>query len=141
MPTLKRDHQALLNLAELEAGDSLLDLGSGAGGLLLAAARRGVTATGIELNPFLWAYSKLRTWPERQLITIKLGNYWQMPWPEVDCVYVFLIGRYMSKLDRELSSRLKRQTKVVSYVFDIPGRKPLNRLHNAKLYLYEIDAN
>jgi len=115
----------------------LLDLGSGTGGLLVAAARRGIAGTGIELNPLLWVYSRVRTWPQRRLVTIKLGNYWQTSWPEVDGIYVFLIARYMLKLDRELTKRLARPTKVVSYVFDIPGKTPTKRLHNAKLYLYD----
>ena len=127
----------MLDLADLKEGDSLLDLGSGTGGLLVAAAKRGVSGVGIELNPLLWAYSQIHIWPHRDQIKIKLGNYWQLDWPEVDCIYVFLIDRYMKKLDRELTSRLKRPTKVVSYVFKIPDKTPVRRLHNAQLYEYE----
>lgn len=131
----------MLDLADLKEGDRLLDLGSGTGGLLITAARRGISGVGIELNPLLWAYSQLRIWPYRRQIQIKLGNYWQLDWPVVDCIYVFLIDRYMPKLDRELTSRLKQPTKVASYVFKIPGKKPVRRLHNAQLYLYDIDKS
>ena len=49
----ERDVEAALTLAQVRRGDRLIDLGSGDGRVVLAAARRGAEALGVELNPAL----------------------------------------------------------------------------------------
>jgi SAM-dependent methyltransferase len=49
---------AMLDLAEVSEGDTLYDLGSGDGRVLLAAARRGARAVGIEIDPELARQSR-----------------------------------------------------------------------------------
>ncbi len=136
LPVLSRDVEKLLDLADIKAGETLLDLGCGDGRLLRAAARRGVRGIGYEINPFVWAAAQLLCWPHRKLVSVRLGNYWTMQWPQADVVYVFLIDRYMIKLDQALRKRLDRPTRVVSYVFEIPGVTAVRSTNNARLYYY-----
>lgn len=136
LPILRRDHQALLDLCELRAGQTLLDLGSGDGRLLRYAASRGINCIGYEINPLVYAVSLIVCWRYRSRITIHLANFWSVKLPPADAVYVFLIDRYMRKLDHKLSAEITRPTPVVSYIFDIPGRKAQKSLPNAKRYLY-----
>ena len=136
LPILGRDAEALLDLADLEPGQSIIDLGSGDGALLLAAAKRGIRGIGYEINPLLYGYSRLRLWRYRELIKIHLADFWRADWPESDAIYVFLIGHYMAKLDRYLSRKIKRPTRVISYVFVIPGKDPVSQTNNSYCYLY-----
>lgn len=136
LPVLSRDVQSLLDLAGVKEGETLLDLGCGDGRLLRAAARRGVTGVGYEINPLVWLIAKLLCFPQRELISIRLGNYWAASWPPCDIIYVFLIDRYMPKLDQVLQERLRKTTRVVSYVFKIPGRAAVRSTKNATLYVY-----
>jgi SAM-dependent methyltransferase len=48
---------AMLELAAVKAGDHVIDLGSGDGRIVIAAARRGATGLGVELDPRLVAES------------------------------------------------------------------------------------
>ena len=48
----------MLDLAGVTAGDIVVDLGSGDGRMVIAAAKRGATAKGIEYNPAMLASSK-----------------------------------------------------------------------------------
>ena len=48
----------MFDMARLTPADSLLDLGSGDGRTVIAAARRGATANGIEYNPDMVALSR-----------------------------------------------------------------------------------
>ncbi|HSH31821.1 MAG TPA: hypothetical protein VK963_04120 [Candidatus Saccharimonadales bacterium] len=138
LPVLRRDVETLLDLAELGPGQHLIDLGSGDGKLLKAAARRGIRATGYEINPLLYVAARLNCWRYRRLVTIHLADFWRVPWPPADVIYVFLIGRYMRKLDHQLQHRITRPTRVVSYVFEIPDRTAVASTKNSFCYRYPI---
>jgi hypothetical protein len=136
LPVLGRDVNALLDLADLKPGDHLIDLGSGDGKLLKAAAKRGIRATGYEINPIVWLISVINCWPYRRLVTIYCRNFWNLQWPECDAIYVFLIDRYMKKLDAKAQRDIRKPTKLVSYVFQIPDRKPVRSNKNSYVYHY-----
>ena len=136
LPVLKAEHQNLLDLCSLQPGETLIDLGSGDGRFLKAAAKRGYKAIGYEINPILYLISLIVTWPERGNVTIYLGDYWHRTLPQAQAIYVFLIDRYMARLDAKLSDELITPTSVVSYVFAIPDRKPDIQTRNAYKYTY-----
>jgi hypothetical protein len=102
LPTLKSQRQQALKLLALKPGQTLLDLGSGDGRLLLAAAKQGIKSVGIEANPFLFVFSWLITLRYRKLVKLKLGNYWGANWSEADGIYVFLHTRFMVRLHKKI---------------------------------------
>lgn len=136
LPTHGKVVGPALNLAGLKKGDHLLDLGCGTGTLMIAAAKRGIRSTGYEINPVIWLIAKVRLWPHRKLASVHYGDYWRATWPEVDAIYVFLIGHYMAKLERELNRRIKTPTKVVTYTFKLPKRKSSKVTQGLSLYEY-----
>jgi SAM-dependent methyltransferase len=60
VPTHDSLVQKMLDLAKVTADDYVMDLGSGDGRTVIAAAKRGATAQGIEYNPDMVALSKAR---------------------------------------------------------------------------------
>ena len=60
VPTSDALVETMLNMAQLKPEDTLIDLGSGDGRTVIAAAKRGATALGIEYNPDMVALSKTR---------------------------------------------------------------------------------
>ena len=136
VPILSRDSRALLAFADLKPGQTIIDLGSGDGRFLRAAARQGYRGIGYEINPFLVLISRIVTWRYRHLITIRLADFWKTNLPPADAIYVFLIERLMPKLDQKLAKEISRPTPVVSFVFTIPGRTPEATLRNAARYRY-----
>lgn len=137
VPTLKSHTALALDLLNLKEGDTLLELGSGDGRMLAAAARRGLNAVGYEINPLLFAFSLIRTWPYRKNVKVKFQNYWQADWPKTQGVYVFLLQKYMPKLDKKIvSSYGSQKIKLVSLAFKIPGKKIKRQLRGLYLYQY-----
>jgi 16S rRNA A1518/A1519 N6-dimethyltransferase RsmA/KsgA/DIM1 with predicted DNA glycosylase/AP lyase activity len=136
LPVLKAEHDNLLDMCELQPGDTLLDLGSGDGRFLRAAAKRGYNAIGYEINPLLYLVSLLITWRHRKQVTIILGDYWHRQLPEAQAIYVFLIDRYMDRLDKKLTNEIHSPTNVISFVFAMPNRKPNMTTRNAFRYRY-----
>lgn len=136
LPTRQPQSQTALGLLRLKAGQTVLDLGSGDGSFLLVAARQGIRGIGYEINPLLVIWSKLRLWRYRRLVKIYWGNYWNQSLPAADGIYVFLIKRYMRKLDRKLSKELPKSTPIASFAFTIPGKRVLSKENGIYLYRY-----
>lgn len=135
LPTLSRQQAAALDLLDLKPGQVFYDLGSGDGRVLLAAAARGATAIGYEINPILVAIAWLRCRRAGGKVKIVWGSFWRADVTDADSVFIFLINRHMKKLDRYLGRQFKsRKVKVVSNAFKIPGRNI--RKQTGGLYLY-----
>jgi len=139
LPTLKKQTDDALDLLALKPGQTLLELGCGDGRVAKAAARRGIRVVGYELNPILVIIAKLHTVKYRKLVTIKWGNFWQTNWPETDAIFVFLLDKYMKKLDKKIVQKTKqqgREIRLLSFTFEIPGRKPIANKGGLFLYKY-----
>lgn len=136
LPTLDKQVEAALDLVDIKKGDILLELGCGDGKVLIAAARQGIMSVGYELNPILALISYLRTIKYRKYVRVVWGDYWKKDWPEADAVFVFLITRFMPKLDLYLKSYKFRPIKLVSFAFKIPNKKIDGQKNGVYLYKY-----
>ncbi|MDB5169515.1 MAG: hypothetical protein JWO41_871 [Candidatus Saccharibacteria bacterium] len=138
LPTLKPQVRAALELANVKPGETLLELGCGDGRMLLAAAHVGVKSVGYELNPILALIAWLRTIKHRQMITIIWGDFWRQPWPETEAIFVFLLPKYMKKLDTKVMQYKHKPVKVTSFAFEIPGKTPAAVRDGVFLYEYDL---
>lgn len=136
LPTLSPQIKIALDLADLKPGQTLLELGSGDGRVLLAAAERGINVVGYELNPLLALFSWLRTRKYGRQVRVVWGNFWKQDLPPADAIFTFLLNRYMAKLDSKIEQECVRPVKLVSFAFEIPGRKPLKQRAGVFLYQY-----
>lgn len=135
LPTLTPQVSAALDLANLQPGQTLLELGCGDGKLLVAAARRGATVVGYELNPILAAICWLRTRRFKGSVTVICGDFWRAEWPEADAIFTFLLPKYMQKLDKKVIQYNHKPVKLVSFAFVIP-RKAVDQ-HKNGVFLYD----
>jgi SAM-dependent methyltransferase len=134
VPTLDRQAIVALELLGLEPGQTLLELGSGDGKVLLLAAQAGLNVVGIELNPILVVISRMRTWRYRAQVRVIWGDFWLVTWPECDGVFSFLLDRFMSRLDERMQ---KIHRPLASFAFEIPGRTATTTRDGIHLYHYE----
>ena len=135
LPTLTPQMHAALDLADLQPGQTLLELGCGDGKVLVAAARRGLNVIGYELNPLLVIVCKLRCWRYRHLVTVKWGDFWRSPWPAADAIFVFLLPKHMDRLDKKIIQYKHKPVKLVSFAFSLPNREA--SAHKDSVFLYE----
>lgn len=139
VPTHKPAVEHALDMLGLPKGATILDLGSGDGVVLKAAAQRGYNAIGYEINPILCIVSYLRCWKYRRQVSVRWRDFWLAGMPEdVDAVFVFLAGPYLHKLHKKLShEHTRRPLSVVSYGFLIPDAgKPVKSGNALHLYHY-----
>jgi len=136
LPTLTPQVSAALALADLKAGQTLLELGCGDGKILVAAAKQGINVVGYELNPLLAVVCWLRTRRYRGQVRIVCGNFWRADWPDADIIFTFLLPKYMSKLDTKIDQYSHKPVKLVSFAFTVPGKKPRAEQRGVFLYQY-----
>lgn len=135
LPTLGKQVETALDLLDLKSSQILLELGCGDGKVLKAAAQRGLRAVGYELNPFLVFTARVRTWRYRRQVRVVWGDFWRADWPAAEGIFVFLLDKFMPRLDQELRN-LNRPVRLVSFAFTIPGRQPMEQKDGLFLYEY-----
>ncbi len=136
LPTLSQPKKDALDLLGLKEGDVLLELGSGDGRVLLEAAKRGIDSVGIEINPILVAVSWIVTFRHRRKVKIIWGNFWHKKWPPADGIFVFLLDKYMARLDKKIEEDCEKPVSLASFTFKIPDKKPAARKNGVFLYRY-----
>lgn len=136
LPTLTPQVKHALDMIDLKSGQTLLELGSGNGKVMIAAAERGIRVIGYELNPVLVVYSWLRTRRYRKLVSIRWANFWKVKLPEADGIFVFLLQPYMKKLDKKIVQECSKSVKLVSFAFYIPDKEPFKEEDGMYLYTY-----
>jgi SAM-dependent methyltransferase len=140
LPTLDKQAQTSLDLLALKKGQILLELGSGDGRVLLAGAKRGLQVVGIELSPVLAVVSWLRTRRYRKQVRVICGNYFYVTWPKADGIFVFMIGRQMSKLNKSIERwQGTSHVQLASVAFQIPGKPPI--IEKDGVFLYDYPGN
>jgi SAM-dependent methyltransferase len=134
-PSLKPHMAAAFDLLALKPGQTVYDLGCGDGRFLKQAAKKGYKAVGYELNPFVFAYAWLTTRRYGRRVKVKYGNFWNADLSKADAVFVFLLDKYMPKLDEKLEGSGKH-FKLASHTFKIPGKKIIAKKYGVFLYQY-----
>lgn len=139
LPAHRKAIDDALSLVKITKNGRILDLGCGDGKFLVAAAKKGYKVTGYEINVILFLICKVRLLKYKN-VEVKLSNFWQVDFPkDTEVVYVFLLDKFMSKLDRKMTNEAKRLNKklsLISYTFKIPDMKTDNEVDGVRLYEY-----
>jgi SAM-dependent methyltransferase len=137
VPTLSTQRQIALDLLDLKKGQTLYELGSGDGSMLIEAARRGLNAVGYELNPILVLVSRLRARRYHGLVKIYWSNFWHANLAEADGIFIFQMDKSMKNLEAKVLAEKKGSLKIASHAFKIPGKKPSRKVGAILLYEYK----
>ena len=131
----------MLSLAGVSTQDTVYDLGCGNGSFLLAAAARGATAVGYELNVDLAEQAKRRVTSQglESTVAIRRADARQADVERATVIAMYLSERGNSALVRALWSKLLPQTRVVTFTFPIHGLKTArtDTVDGISLYLYK----
>ena len=132
VPTKTPAALTMIRLANIKAGMSVYDLGSGNGKLLRLAGRQGARAVGYEINPFLVLWSNLRG------ARTRWKNFWKADVSDADVIFVYLLPNHMEKLEKKLKSECRRGTLVVSNSFIFPHWKILRQDPLRHIYVFRV---
>lgn len=136
LPTLKRQQQVILELTNPKKDQTVLELGSGDGAVMLFLAKQGIKVVGIELNPILFIISYVRLLPYRKYAKVKWGNFWKTSFSSYDVLYVFLQDRFMERLHKKIVSEIKKPVILASFTFRMPNKTPDSEREGIFVYKY-----
>jgi len=118
LPTAQALVDKMLDLAKVTPEDYVIDLGSGDGRTVIAAAKRGARALGIEYNPDMVALSKRNAAQEG--VTDKAqfiqGDVFESDFTQATVITMFLLPEINLKLRPQILN-LKPGTRIVSNTF------------------------
>ncbi len=141
VPSARNTAKKMIELARLQQGDCVYDLGSGDGRLLNLSMIQGAQkAIGYEINPYLVFISKVRFLLSsfRNSVHIYLKNFWKADIRDADVVFIYLLPWRMNALKKKLLKELKPGTRVVSNSFIFPQWKILRFDEKSHVYVFEV---
>ncbi|HUE69712.1 MAG TPA: PQQ-binding-like beta-propeller repeat protein [Pirellulaceae bacterium] len=113
----------MLKAARVTDKDLVVDLGSGDGRIVVAAARTsGAKGVGYEIDRQLVEFSrdKIRADKLESLVTIHEQDFYNADWSEATVVAAFLYPAALEKLKPQFD-KLRPGTRIVTHSFAIPG--------------------
>ncbi|GIK87709.1 MAG: methyltransferase [Betaproteobacteria bacterium] len=113
--------RAMLDLAGVRAGERLLDLGSGDGRIVVAAARRGAVAHGVEIDPRLVAASRenARAAGLEARATFAAQDLFETDYAGTDVVTMYLLPDVNARLAPRLYATLRPGARIVSHDYGL----------------------
>lgn len=137
VPASRRTIQSMLELSQLKKGEMMLDLGSGDGRIVLAAAQTGAYCLGIEINPILCYLARLMSFLKRvKNVQFKRMNFWNYNLEGVDAMFLYFIPGKMLRLEEKIKSEMKPGSRIISYGFSFPDWQ--YNAKDGKIYLYVL---
>lgn len=145
VPTRLQTVERMLDFAELKSGETLVDLGSGDGRIVLAAAKRGANARGIELDE--GRYNIANCWAQELGLAAKArflqANIFEHSFTDAAVVTMYLLPGLNIKL-RPIVLDMRPGTRVVSHAFTM-GDWEADRTEsvagsNQTIYLWIVPA-
>ncbi|MDB5763611.1 MAG: SAM-dependent methyltransferase [Herminiimonas sp.] len=144
VPTPPEVVERMLDLAKVNKGDTLFDLGCGDGRIVVTAAKeRGAKGTGIDINPQRIAEAKenARIAGVEDRVNFRVGDLFTSNFADATVVTLYLLPDVNRKLRPQLWKQLKVGTRVVSHDFDMGPEWPpqkTEKIGNKTLYFWTI---
>jgi hypothetical protein len=141
VPTKPDRIQKALQLANLQPGEVLYDLGAGDGRVLFIAAREfGAKAVGLEIGPIqcAWIWLRIAAKGLGDQVQIKWANFYKADLREADVVFVYATSMEVMKLAPGLETQMKRGARLVSISADFPAWEPSAFDDRNLIFVYEM---
>lgn len=147
VPTPEPVVEAMLDLADVGAGDFVLDLGSGDGRIVVAAARdRGARALGVDLDPRRIAEARdaARQAGVTDRVNFVQGDLFDQDLSRADVLTMYLLPEVNLRLRPVILERMRPGARVVSHDFDmgewVPDRQVKVPGDGSNVYLWMVPA-
>ncbi len=125
VPTSEALVEKMLDMANVTASDVVIDLGSGDGRMIIAAAKRGARGIGVEFNPDMVKLSRQRAIEAgvADRATFIEGDMFEADLSKATVLALFLLPENLERLEPKFRD-LKPGTRIVVNTFGVPNWTP-----------------
>ncbi len=141
VPSALARAEKALQMANLQPGELLVDLGSGDGRVLLLAARTfGARGLGVEISPLLvwWTNWQARRRGLQGRVRAQWGDLHQADLRQADVVYCYAPEAFLARLAEPLQAQLRPGARLVCVSAAMPDWKPTWADTRALIFVYEM---
>ena len=115
VPTRNRNVVKMIELANLTGVEKVIDLGSGEGRIVFAAAPHCAQSVGVEINPFLYWISRLRQMRANRKNSLFIrDSLWKINLAPYDVVFIYFIPHRMQKLAEKIKKEMTYGSDFIS---------------------------
>ncbi len=144
VPTPPELVEKMLDLAQVNAADYLIDLGCGDGRIALAAARRGARAMGVDIDPvrIQEAVNAARFQGMESRVVFRRQDLFRTAIYEATVIALYLLPRINLELRPRLLTELRPGSRVVSHAFHMGDWRPEaeDQLDGRRIFLWIVPA-
>jgi len=146
IPTPEPIVDRMLEAAHIKSGETVYDLGSGDGRVVIAAVQKyGAKAVGVEIRPDLCrqAEARIKSLGLEDRVTMIEGSALRVDLSPADVVTMYFLTSSNERLKPNLE-RMKSGSRVISNEFPVRGWKPMEVVHvktgsmEHSIYVYQI---
>ncbi|KAK3546314.1 hypothetical protein QTP70_025690 [Hemibagrus guttatus] len=125
VPATNTQVKNVLSVLQSRSG-TLVDIGSGDGRIVIAAAREGFRSVGFELNPWLVWYSRFKAWRQgvHRNTSFYISDLWKVSFSQYSNIVIFGVPQMMEQLEAKLQTELQSSARVVACRFPFPTWTP-----------------
>jgi hypothetical protein len=144
VPTPEEVVDRMLTMAQVGPNDFLMDLGSGDGRTVIAAAKRGAKALGIEYNPDMVKLSQDNAQKAgvTEKASFRRADIFQTDFSQASVITLYLLPTLNMKLRPQIL-QMKPGTRVVSHSFTMEDWEPdeVSSMDGRRAYFWVVPAN
>ncbi|XP_055907638.1 ATP synthase subunit C lysine N-methyltransferase [Eupeodes corollae] len=142
VPATTEQVNNVLSFIPKNSKGKLLDIGSGDGRIVIAAAKHGVKSEGVELNPWLVLYSQysaLRNGVHKMTDFFR-RDLWKFNLQPYNYIVIFGVEQMMQDLEHKLIAESRTDCKIIACRFPLPNSKPTKVIEDGvnTVWFYEI---
>ena len=131
--------QAMLEIADVQKGERVSDLGCGMGDVVFALEKKGAHVNGYEIvYPVFWI-AQIRKKIKKSQVKIQRKDFFTVDFSKEDIIFCYLSPSLMKRFEEIIWPQLKPGTRIVSHAFDIKNKTPLKsiQVQSVSIYLYQ----
>jgi SAM-dependent methyltransferase len=141
VPARRKTIRHAMQLAQVQPGETLYDLGAGDGRAVVIAAREfGAHAIGIEIEPVhcavAWVWALLNG--VRHRVSIRRGDLLKADCRDADVVFVYLTPAFVERVRPHMERQLKPGARIVSLLYEFEGWQPSDIDVGHLIFLYQM---
>lgn len=130
--------QEIVSFVKKQKNPRAIELGSGDGRIVIALAKAQIPVTGIDVNPFLTLFSKLRIFLGKyQNARIINANIFNTDLSAYNIVICYLFPEIMQKLEAKFYAELPKGAFIITNTFALKKHKPI--ISRGKMLIYQVN--